>query len=246
MYELQAVIGRADLLQELAADTRRAEVVALRQGLGMILVTYDLIAEIAGPDTGRIGPEPGAKFTPIRPAVARWSRHGVLACVDASFFGGDGEQYAEVWREGARVWGPVVDSAFTGPRDQWPINAALHLIGARPTAGDDPARGPADMFAEVGLGLRRDMDGWLRCARTGWTPELDDAQVEQYRRAEAERALDRLPADLDGEEVMAVLGIPAGPAVGAALRHLRLRRSELGPLNREQAETELRTWAARD
>ncbi len=56
--------------------------------------------------------------------------------------------------------------------------------------------------------------------------------------------LDRIRPDLDGNEIMAVLDIPAGPLVGRAYRHLLELRMERGPLPRAEAEAELRRWAA--
>ena len=56
--------------------------------------------------------------------------------------------------------------------------------------------------------------------------------------------LERLRPDLDGNEIMAILGIRPGPQVGAAYRHLLDLRIERGPLRHDDAVTELRRWAA--
>ena len=56
--------------------------------------------------------------------------------------------------------------------------------------------------------------------------------------------LDAVRPDLDGNAIMEVLGIPAGPRVGRAYKHLLALRMEHGPLDREAAEAALRTWAA--
>jgi poly(A) polymerase len=50
--------------------------------------------------------------------------------------------------------------------------------------------------------------------------------------------------DLDGNDIMALLGIPPGPLVGRAYAHLRELRLEHGPLGRERATQELLGWAA--
>ena len=50
--------------------------------------------------------------------------------------------------------------------------------------------------------------------------------------------------DLDGTEIMSVLGIPAGPLVGQAYRYLLEVRMDQGPLSRDQAEVLLRAWWA--
>lgn len=56
--------------------------------------------------------------------------------------------------------------------------------------------------------------------------------------------LDAIRPDLDGNEIMTMLGLPPGPLVGKAYRHLLALRMEHGPLSHEQAEAELRAWAA--
>lgn len=54
---------------------------------------------------------------------------------------------------------------------------------------------------------------------------------------------DRTPP-LEGNEIMQLLGVPAGPAIGEALAHLESLRLEGGPLSADQARVELRRWAA--
>lgn len=56
--------------------------------------------------------------------------------------------------------------------------------------------------------------------------------------------IDAIRPDLDGNAIMTLLGIPPGPAVGQAYRHLLAVRMERGPLAPEEAEAELRAWAA--
>jgi poly(A) polymerase len=69
------------------------------------------------------------------------------------------------------------------------------------------------------------------------------ALEERIARLQAEEDLARVRPDLDGNEIMALLGIPPGPLVGQAWRHLKELRLERGPLSREQAEAELFAWA---
>jgi poly(A) polymerase len=56
--------------------------------------------------------------------------------------------------------------------------------------------------------------------------------------------LDAIRPDLDGNAIMEILGLPPGPQVGRAYKHLLSLRMERGPLSRETAENELRKWAA--
>jgi poly(A) polymerase len=56
--------------------------------------------------------------------------------------------------------------------------------------------------------------------------------------------LESIRPDLDGNEIMAELGLPPGRAVGEAYRHLLALRMERGPMPREDAVAALRDWAA--
>ncbi|HEU0086942.1 MAG TPA: CCA tRNA nucleotidyltransferase [Pseudonocardiaceae bacterium] len=67
-----------------------------------------------------------------------------------------------------------------------------------------------------------------------------EARIERIR---AQEDLARVRPDLNGNEIMELLGLEPGPLVGRAWRHLRELRLDQGPLTREQAEAELRQWA---
>ena len=67
-----------------------------------------------------------------------------------------------------------------------------------------------------------------------------EARIEQLA---AQEELASMRPDLDGHAIMALLGIPEGPLVGRAYKHLRELRIELGPLGREVAIAELLRWA---
>jgi poly(A) polymerase len=58
----------------------------------------------------------------------------------------------------------------------------------------------------------------------------------------AKEDLERVRPDLDGNEIMEILGIPAGPQVGEAWRHLKELRLDRGPLSRDEATAELMKW----
>lgn len=58
----------------------------------------------------------------------------------------------------------------------------------------------------------------------------------------AREDLARVRPDLDGNEIMTILNLPAGPMVGRAWQFLKDLRLERGPLEREEAIAELRTW----
>jgi poly(A) polymerase len=54
--------------------------------------------------------------------------------------------------------------------------------------------------------------------------------------------LARVRPDLDGNAIMAILGVGPGPEVGRAWRFLKDLRLEQGPLDPEAAERQLRAW----
>lgn len=58
----------------------------------------------------------------------------------------------------------------------------------------------------------------------------------------AKEDLQRVRPDLDGNEIMKILGIPAGPQVGEAWRYLKELRLDRGPLSHDEAIAELMTW----
>jgi poly(A) polymerase len=56
--------------------------------------------------------------------------------------------------------------------------------------------------------------------------------------------LARIRPDLDGREIMAILGIPPGPAVGKAYQYLLDQRMERGPIPHDEAVALLKEWAS--
>ncbi len=71
-----------------------------------------------------------------------------------------------------------------------------------------------------------------------------DGLEERIAALREQEELDAIRPDLDGNAIMALLGIPPGPLVGQAYKHLLALRMEQGPLNPEDAAAELRRWAA--
>ncbi|MGJ7907952.1 CCA tRNA nucleotidyltransferase [Actinopolyspora sp. H202] len=70
----------------------------------------------------------------------------------------------------------------------------------------------------------------------------DDLEARIQRIAE-EEDLARVRPDLDGNEIIRLLGISPGPLVGQAWRHLKEVRLDQGPLERADAIAELHRWA---
>jgi poly(A) polymerase len=74
--------------------------------------------------------------------------------------------------------------------------------------------------------------------------EAYDALERRIAELQAQEELDAIRPDLDGNEIMALLGVPPGPLVGHAYRHLLALRMEQGPLGHDRAVAELREWYA--
>jgi poly(A) polymerase len=58
----------------------------------------------------------------------------------------------------------------------------------------------------------------------------------------AKEDLARVRPDLDGNAIMEILGIPAGPQIGEAWKYLKELRLDRGPLSPEEATAELLAW----
>lgn len=66
-----------------------------------------------------------------------------------------------------------------------------------------------------------------------------EKRIEELSQAEE---LASIRPDLNGEEIMQILGLPAGPAIGKAYDFLLELRLERGPLTKDEAKAELVTW----
>ncbi|WP_312886722.1 CCA tRNA nucleotidyltransferase [Actinocrinis puniceicyclus] len=68
-----------------------------------------------------------------------------------------------------------------------------------------------------------------------------EARIERLRQQEE---LDAIRPDLDGNQIMRVLGVSPGPVVGRAYKHLLELRLDQGPLEHDAAVSALREWWA--
>jgi poly(A) polymerase len=71
-----------------------------------------------------------------------------------------------------------------------------------------------------------------------------DALERRIGELAEQEELQRLRPPIDGNDIMAELGVPAGPVVGRAWKHLLELRIERGPMSRDEALAALREWAA--
>ena len=74
-------------------------------------------------------------------------------------------------------------------------------------------------------------------------PSLKKLEARIADLAEREEIASIRP-DLDGQQIMAVLGISPGPVVGRAYKHLLELRMERGPVDEETAKADLLAWWA--
>ena len=71
-----------------------------------------------------------------------------------------------------------------------------------------------------------------------------DELETRIQRLSEEEELAAIRPDLDGNQIMEILGIPAGPQVGAAYRHLLELRLDNGPMGYDEARAALVAWAS--
>ncbi|QHC26550.1 CCA tRNA nucleotidyltransferase [Streptomyces sp. GS7] len=71
-----------------------------------------------------------------------------------------------------------------------------------------------------------------------------DGLEERIARLQEQEELDAIRPDLDGNEIMQILGIGPGPEVGKAYKQMLELRLEHGPMEREAAVAALKEWWA--
>src|SRR6185312_13873945 len=82
-----------------------------------------------------------------------------------------------------------------------------------------------------------------KAARLAATYDALEARIEVLREQEE---LDKIRPDLDGGEIMRILGLKPGPLVGKARNYLLELRLEHGELGTERATAELLAWAEQE
>jgi poly(A) polymerase len=81
-----------------------------------------------------------------------------------------------------------------------------------------------------------------KAARLAATYDALEARIEVLREQEE---LDRIRPELDGEQIMRILGLKPGPLVGKAWNYLLELRLSEGMIGEERATAELLAWAGR-
>ncbi|MEU3272207.1 CCA tRNA nucleotidyltransferase [Saccharomonospora sp. NPDC006951] len=99
-----------------------------------------------------------------------------------------------------------------------------------------------DLLPRLHKLVRADCTTRNRRKATALQRTYDDLEQRIARIAE-EEDLAKVRPDLDGNEIMRLLGLPPGPLVGKAWKHLKEVRLDRGPLDHDEAVAELRAWA---
>ncbi|MEU8590559.1 CCA tRNA nucleotidyltransferase [Streptomyces sp. NPDC048664] len=71
-----------------------------------------------------------------------------------------------------------------------------------------------------------------------------DGLEDRIAQLQEQEELDAIRPDLDGNDIMDVLGVGPGPVVGKAYKHLLELRLEHGPMDRDAAVSALKVWWA--
>ncbi|MFI9204204.1 CCA tRNA nucleotidyltransferase [Streptomyces sp. NPDC053048] len=71
-----------------------------------------------------------------------------------------------------------------------------------------------------------------------------DGLEERIARLQEQEELDAIRPDLDGNEIMEILGVGPGPQIGQAYKHMLELRLENGPMERDAAVAALKEWWA--
>ncbi|WP_129664412.1 CCA tRNA nucleotidyltransferase [Phytoactinopolyspora endophytica] len=69
-----------------------------------------------------------------------------------------------------------------------------------------------------------------------------DSLEERIEQLQEQEELAKIRPDLDGNQIMNILGITPGPVVGRAYNHMLEIRMDLGPLSEDDAKAELLKW----
>ncbi len=155
-HNLQALVYRLGMAKRVLGE-REYPRIRLSQGFEMLPqrqeIENELSARFSKSPTHSSGNKPNIGFLSrdFAALACAISQHTRVAYIETDYFGGHGEQSSIVWDRGAVVLGPLTastaDSSW-GPsqesRPQWPINAALRLLGVK-------RKGKADEFAGLGL-----------------------------------------------------------------------------------------------
>nr|WP_239579380.1 CCA tRNA nucleotidyltransferase [Microlunatus panaciterrae] len=102
-------------------------------------------------------------------------------------------------------------------------------------------RDAGDQLARLHILTRADCTTRNKAKAARLSAAYDELE-ERIELLAEEEELNAMRPDLDGQQIMALLGVGPGPVVGEAYRFLLERRIDSGPLGEEQARDELLRW----
>ncbi len=165
VYELHAVIARQSLLKQSCESFDKTKLILLNQAsLALLPITSAVQSELET-ITGKAGKSTGDTiFERFTPAVEEWTKslsgNGMVAYVEAEFFGGMGAHCAVVFNNGEIVfapsltrWGQAGTPLNVKSSSDMAINKALRLLGVT-------GSGKSDEFDALGLGQHRRTENW--------------------------------------------------------------------------------------
>ena len=141
-YTIQALIADETTLR--GADLLGARLVSLPQQKAMLPLTTEVSEQLGIPFLPITYEGPGVPDS-LNKLGCLASRDGLVAYVEAEFFGGLGGQASVLWDRGSIAKGPIV------AKDA--INQALRILGVN-------KGGAHDEFDALGLDKHRDTDDW--------------------------------------------------------------------------------------
>jgi hypothetical protein len=151
-YEIEALIGRGDILAKDLLGFVHARVIPLGQEIAIVPITRAFFEEVTG-DAMATGEATDRCYgfrclsRPLAALAERLSRIGLIGYIEAEFWGGVGTQWGIVWEHEKVTIGPYC-------HDLDAINKVLRKLGVQ-------VAGANDEFDSIGLGRYRTTLAWV-------------------------------------------------------------------------------------
>lgn len=157
MYTLEAILAQYKLLEGALEIFPSANLIALKQNIGLIPTDGFLLREleiyfqggtkVTHPEYQQFSPSVHPDFERLIVGIEKLAQHlshnGMVAYIEASFTGGYGSHATMIWENGKRAGDPGNN-----------INDVLRLLKVVPQPG-------LDEFDTLGLSRHRSTKGWL-------------------------------------------------------------------------------------